>query len=273
MAHNSFQVHRFYDIENIPFCPQMYSQLKFGSDAAAKSMGYELANAYFAAHMDVLIANRSVVIPSPYNHIKNAATVMTHHFVDRLNELLVNACGKAVEYSIIHRKVSYIKDYGYLSKAKRKGLIDNDSFYLNREFLVDKHLIFVDDVKITGTHEDKLIEILDREKIDNECHFLYYAQYGGQSPSIEAEINFAGMKSADDFIEMTKQPKHHVLIRPIKYVLGQKPDELARILTELSDDTLHQMYYGSLAEGYFKIPSYQTGFNLMVAEKQKRSVK
>lgn len=268
-----FAVHNFSALETAKFSPTEYSRLKFGCDLAAQRLGHELATEFFYAHSDKLLANRCVVISSPYNHVPNAATVMTQHFIDRLNELLVFAQGEHVEYTVIHRKVSYTNDYGFLSKEKRRGLIDNDSFYLNRDFIEGKLLLFVDDVRITGTHEDKLVEILQRDGIQNEAVFLYYANYHGNQPDIEGQLNFSGMKSLTDYVEMTKQPGHHVIIRPIKYILGQKPEALKDALPQLDDHIITKMYHGCLAEGYYKIPGYQRNFGILAAEKEKRVVK
>lgn len=273
VKYQRFAAHQFSTLETAKFSTVEYSRLKFGCDKAAKKFGYELATEFFATHSDSLLANDCVVISSPYNFVPNAATIMTQHFINKLNELLVNASGKSVEYTIIHRKVSYINDYGFLSKEKRRGLIDNDQFYLNRDFIKDKMLIFIDDVRITGTHEDKLIEIMEREHVLNPAFFLYYASYQGSSPAVEAALNFAGVSSIADYMELTKEEDHHVIIRPIKYILGQTKAVLKELLPTFTDSFLDKVYYGCLAEGYYKIPNYQKSFGLLVDERTRRSVK
>lgn len=271
MKHTRFSAHQFSDLETASFCPEMYSRLKFGCDTAARTMGHELAKKFFAAHSDKLIANKTVVIPSPYNHVPNAATVMTGHFVNKLNSLLVHTNGRHVEYSIIHRKVSYTNDYGFLSKEKRKGLIDNDSFYMNRDFLDGKMLVFVDDVTITGTHEEKLIEILERENVKNDAAFVYFGEYYGNQPDIEGQLNFRYVTDFEKYINMTYQPNHHVIVRPIKYVLAQTPADVRVFCESVSYDHLEQVYHGCLAEGYYKIPKYQENFGVIVEVYKQRS--
>lgn len=271
--YHRFAAHQFRALESAKFSATEYSRLKFGCDSAARKFGYELATEFFAAHSDALLANDCVVISSPYNFVPNAATIMTQHFINKLNEHLVNASGKGVEYTIIHRKVSYINDYGFLSKEKRRGLIDNDQFHLNHDFIKDKMLIFIDDVRITGTHEDKLKEILERDQVKNSAFFLYYANYHGSSPSIEAALNFAAVTCIGDYLNMTKEEDHHVIIRPIKYILGQTKTVLKEVLPTFSDSFLDKVYYGCLAEGYYKIPNYQKSFGLLVDERIHRSVK
>jgi len=267
--HTRFAAHSFTSLVDPTFSPVEYSHLKFGSDAVARKYGHELAAAFFKRHSTVLLSSKCVVIPSPYNYVRNAATVLTGHFVQALNHLLVSANGQHVEYSTIHRKVSYISDYGFLPKEKRKSLIDQDSFYLHKDFYKDKVLIFVDDVIITGTHEEKVKEILVREGLPNRAFFLYYAQYLGNNPEIEAEINFAGIKSVVDYCHfLTKTKQHHIIVRPIKFMLALPSRKLRQVLQHLSPGDLRELYYGCLGEGYYKLPQYHAAFKI-VARKVK----
>lgn len=270
--HTRHYVHRFEDLHSAAFSANQYSRMKFGSNNAARSMGRQLADDFFQVHAAKILANQCVVIPSPYNYVQNAATVMTKHFIDRLNQLVVNARGEHVEYTLIHRKVSYTNDYGFLSKEKRKALIDNDSFYFNRDFIEGKLLIFIDDVYITGTHEQKLIEIMERDGIQNESMFLYFARYYGASPDVEAALNFAAISKFSDFVELTNSEPCHVIVRPIKYVLAQTESVLSAYVKAFSNQFLHELYHGCLAEGYYKIPKYQQNFGIIVEEYKRRNV-
>jgi hypothetical protein len=263
--YHRFYVHEFRDLQKVDFSAVDYSQLKFGSDLIAKKFGYELAEGVFNTHSDLLLTNQCIVFPSPYNVIPNAATILTHHFRNRLNELLVGASGKHVDYSIVHRKMSYTNDYGFLPKDKRKGLISQDKFFLNKKFIKGKVLIFIDDVCITGTHEERLIEVLEAEEVKNDSMFLYYAKYFGNSPDIEAALNFAAVKCLADYIEISNQPNHHVIIRPVKYLLSVPPSDLQTALSGMSSELIEKIYHACLAEGYYTIPSYQDNFQQIKA--------
>lgn len=256
-THTRFAAHSFTNYEDTPFDVKDYSRLKFGCDATAKKFGYQLAESFFNAHADKLLANQCVVIPSPYNFVKNAATVMTLHFVDRINELCVEANGRHVEYCTIARKVSYTADYGFLSKEKRKGLINQDTFYINREQMRGKLLIFIDDVRITGAHEEKLVDVLQTRKLKNDAMFLYFAEYFGDQPEIEAKLNFSAVQTPQDYIELTKTEDHHLIVRPIKYLLSQEVNNFVVLLGQLDLKFLKKLYSAALAEGYYKIPQYQ----------------
>jgi hypothetical protein len=266
MKRYRFAKHYFQNLEDSTFCAKEYSQLKFGSDLIAKKYGHELAISFFNKYSAYLMANDCVVIPSPYNHVKNAATIMTEHFTDKINQLLINSNGNHVEYSTIHRKVTYTNDYGFLSKEKRKSLINNDDFYFNKQFIGDKTLIFIDDVMITGTHEEKLIDVMKHERLDNPTFFLYYASYNGTSPDIEAKMNFASINNSSDYAKLILSEDCHVIVRTIKYLLGLPQSELVCVLPKLPTSILSKIYYGALGEGYYKIPSFQKNVELIKNE-------
>jgi hypothetical protein len=260
-----FAANKFSSMADMPFDPKTYSELKFGCDTAAGVFGTELAVKFFEAHAEILLTNDCVVIPSPYNFVPNAATIMSQHFVNHLNKLLVEANGQHVEWSIIHRKVSYVNDYGFLDASKRKKLIDGDSFYLNQGFLKGKTLLFIDDVRITGTHENKLVEVMKKNRLKNNCVFLYYAEFmfDGTGADIEAQINFAGLSSVEDFVDIARRPGHHMIVRPLKYLLSQSESDLTYVMQTLGRARTRDIYHACLGEGYYRIPAYQANFKLL----------
>lgn len=264
MNHTRSSVHAFSSIADAAFTAHEYSRLKFGSDICARKMGYQLAEDLFIKHADALLAARCLVIPSPFNYVKNAATVMTYHFVNRLNELLIQVDGNNVECDLIKRLIPYVADYGFLSADKRKGLLDRDTFYLNREFWADKTLIFVDDVRITGTHEDKLVEMLTKHAVTNPAFFVYYAEYLGDNPAIEADLNFAAVKCLEDYATISREPGHHTIVRPIKYLLGYPDrDELKVFLKGQTRAACERLYHNALGEGYSRLPAYSANLRLI----------
>lgn len=266
MNQHRFIAHPFSKLDDVRFSITEYSRLKFGSDSIAKKFGYDLAITMFESMADIIMSNGVVVIPSPYNHVKNAATIMSEHFINKLNELLVHANGQHIEQSIIHRKVSYINDYGFLSKEHRKGLIDNDNFFMNKQFLKGKTLIFIDDVIITGTHEEKLMEILENNNMNNTRIFAYYGGYNGDDPSIESRINLSAIGDINDYINIINEPKHHVIVRAIKYLLSIESQLFKNIIYMIDNEYLTKIYYGALGEGYYQIPQYQV--NLLIIKQQ-----
>lgn len=256
---------KFDDLETATFDIKDYSKLKFGSNQAARRMGKELALQFFAQVAMKHIGEQFVIIPSPYNHVHNAATMMTDHFINYFNMLQSQYDqGRSAELDIIHCKVSYINDYGFLDKASRKKLIDGDTFYCNKEFWGDKKLVFIDDVNITGTHEDKLIEILDENQVKNDVYFLYFAKYEGNQADTEAKLNFNYINTPEAFVKMINEERDaQCLVRPIKYLMGQNHEDFKIILSQLPHYYVEQLFFGCLGEGYNRISKYAENFEFL----------
>lgn len=263
MTHTSYEAAIFSSLDDLTFSADAYSRMKFGDDGVAKAFGTHLAEKFYADHGATLLSNRCLVIPSPYNFVPNAATIMTGHFVNRLNELLVEANGDHVEYATIPRKVSYINDYGFLPKEQRRALIDNDEFYIPRAYFEGRLLIFIDDVKITGTHEDKLVEMLAKHGLTNDAFFLYYGRYTGNDPAIESKINFAAVNNLEQYGKIIDKPGNHLIVRPIKYLLSQELDAFRLFISRRSHQFRAKLFHACLNEGYYKIPSYQANFQAL----------
>ena len=71
---------------------------------------------------------------------------------------------------------------------------------------------------------------------------------------------------------MTEEKNHHIIVRPLKYLLSRNSFELEEVLNHFNDDIVYKLYHGCLAEGYYKIPSYQTNFKLLSDEKNRRNI-
>lgn len=259
-----YSAHTFSDLETAPFCTDTYSLLKYGHDNSAKLLGVELANKFFNENSAILLSNRIVVIPSPYNIIENAATIMTKHFINRLNYLLVTSNGEHVDLSFIHRKVSYTNDYGNLDKETREKLLNNDEFYINEEFVKDKLIIFVDDIFITGTHENKLRQILFDNELHNDCFFLYYAVYTGNEPEIEGILNTKSIRDVYSLSKIMSIPDYNLIIRPIKHILRLSEKDFVYLMDNIPGHLIEKLLHACLAEGYYKIPQFQKNFQKLL---------
>jgi hypothetical protein len=170
-----FVVHDFKCLDSALFCPSDYSALKFGSDIIAEKFGQEMAFKFYSEHRDLLIADRCVIVPSAFNVVEIAATILARHFMNGLNDLLTREGHRMVEWTTMHRTMSYIADYSFLAKDERQKLLEADKLYINRDFIADKVLLFVDDVTITGTHEDKIVRFMADLGLINPMIFCYYA--------------------------------------------------------------------------------------------------
>lgn len=276
MNHTNFFLHTFSSKEDIPFSQKQYSQFKFGCQISAKDMGERLAVAFFEAHKEDLVNQECVVVPSPYDYVQNAASCMAEFFFHKLLHLMQDAkIDNKVHWYHISRKPSYTKDFGFLNEEQRRSLLKNDKFYLSSEFLNDKLIILIDDVYITGAHEDMLKSVLSAKCNPAKVIFTYYGKkIGKEFPEVEAHLNFYAINNIQDFIDLFKKQSTFILIRPIKYVLSRDKNEFSVLLKKLNTAKLSVVLEHAHAEGYHLKPEYVENINSLREKiKQNQSTK
>jgi hypothetical protein len=267
-----FAVHDFENLDTASFDLQDYSALKFGSDRVARSFGYQMGDKFYNKYSDILINNRCIIIPSAFNVVEIAATILARHFNNRLNDLLSLGGHRIVDWTTMHRSMSYVTDYCLMPKEERKLMLKGDKLYINRDFIKGKLLIFVDDITITGAHEDKVNSFLQEELgLTNQHIFCYYARYNGESAEIESQLNHSGISTIHDYIKLVNEPNHHLVVRAIRFLLDKPLEDLEFALDILDNDFIDKLYFACLAKGYDKIAGYRAGFELIRERKQRNN--
>lgn len=262
-----FVVYEFENLNDVLFDAKDYSLLKFGSDRVARLFGYQMGDKFYKEYKDLLINNRCVIIPSAFNVVEIASTILARQFMNRLNHLLTRDGYRIVDWTTMHRTMSYIADYCLMSKEDRQALLKGDKLYINRDYIKDKVLIFVDDIIITGTHEHKIIDFLKELDVNNRCIFCYYAQYIGDSAEIEYQLNHSGINNIDDYIKLIKDHRwgHHLVVRAVRFLLDQSINDLIKALEIFDDEFVEKLYFACLCKEYDKITGYKNGFELIKA--------
>ncbi len=262
---SAFQVS---DPKKFDFPAEKYSKFKFGSNNVAGEFGNTLAdrfiNQLFKFSYD---GEPIVVLPSAYSHIPTASCYMTFHFIDKLNHFLYKNGYPPCEMGKIHRNVTYREDYGGMTSEERYNLIKGDKFHIDEAFLKDKILIFIDDIKITGTHERIIIKMLDDYNIQNHCYMLYFAELTDPAicPKTENYLNHFFVNDISDLTSIISQDDFKFNTRIVKYILNCDHDICLQFLKKQDQTFINALYFNALGNEYYKFNEYKT--NLLAIEK------
>jgi len=249
------------------FDPDDYSKFKYGASNIARKFGYELADRFikecFSKTYD---GTPLVIVPSAYSHIPTASFCMKKFFVDKLNDYLFRNNFPITGETKIYRSVTYREDYGEMSADDRYKLISGDSFHMDKEYVRGKRLLFLDDIKITGTHERIILKMLDELEIYNDCYMLYFAELvnSGVSPTIENYLNNFYVKSLAEVDSIIRNEVFVFNTRVVKFILNSRPEEFDLFLEKQNIDFVRELYYNAIGNEYFKFSSYLR--NLKVLE-------
>ncbi len=260
----NYSLHKINNEVNFGFNPQDYSSFKFGDDKIAKEFGTSLAKGFIQDFLQYQqIKQQIVVISSPYSFIPTATFALKNHFVFKLNRWLADNGHAVVQETKVHRTVTYKEDYGELSAKQRLELISNDSFHIDKDFLKDKILIFLDDIKITGSHERMILNMANNYNLNNQIYMLYFAELVNDTihPNIENYLNYFSVKSIFDLDDIISNPNFCINTRIVKYILNTATESFMVFLNNQSHEFINYLYDMALGNSYHTIDSYAQNLN------------
>jgi len=260
----SYSLHKITNDETFSFNPSDYSKFKFGNNLIAENYGISLAKGFIKNHLlQSPIKNQIVVASSPYAFIPTATFAMKNYFVYEFNKWLVENNLPVVQETKIHRTITYKEDYGELSATERMKLIGNDSFHVDKGFLENKTLIFLDDIRITGSHERMINKMIQEYALNNHTYLLYFAELTNTSihPNIENYLNYSCIKSIFDLDPIIKNKRFSINTRLVKYLLIADAISFKIFIQNHSYEFMNLLYDMALGNSYHTIEAYQENLN------------
>lgn len=262
----SYSLHRITEKDSCPFREEEYSKFKFGDKFYAEKFAKELFDGFVNEFEDLILSkNEIVILPSPYLSIPTASNFLCYYFKKELNSFLFRNGKKACIESKIYRNQTYVTDYGNLDFEERVKLISNDTYYIDRNFIGGKLCIFVDDIKITGSHEHTVNKILDQYNVNGDFIFVYYAQLANKEihPNIENHYNYYAVKSVEDIINVVNSENFQYNTRIIKFILSLNEEQFIFLLDNISPKKSNDLFHLAISNNYHQIIEYKNNINVI----------
>jgi hypothetical protein len=262
-----FARHQITDPAALPFSPVGYSRFKYGDGKIAQKYGHELGIAFIEAHGDLLRQHESIVlVPSPYDAIPTASYAMTMAFRERVNRFLYQSGRKSLLQSKIHRYRTYAEDYGAMNLEQRLALISSDTYHLDGVFLRDRLVLFIDDIRITGSHELVIRRQLERQRLNGHFAFLYYAVLDNESiaPDFENYLNYYDVDNMEKVIAIFNDDDFLMNTRIVKYILRCTEETVRGFLERANVPRTHELIDNAIGNSYHLMDEYKTALNLII---------
>lgn len=261
-----YSLHKIVSAEDCPFDAHGYSRFKFGDKSFAEKFAKDLFDGFIIKHKDDLLsASEVVILPSPYLSIPTASNFLCAYFKKYLNQFLFENQRKTCIESKIYRNQTYVTDYGNLDFEQRVKLISNDTYYIDKNFINNKLCIFVDDIKITGSHEHTVNKILSEYEVNGKYIFVYFAELINKNihPKIENFYNYHAIKNIDDIINVINSTDFEFNTRIIKYVLNFDQEQFAYLLSKIPKEREAQLFHLAISNNYHQINEYQNNIEII----------
>lgn len=250
--------------KDFDFLPDEYSKFKYGAENIARKFGYELADRFIhGVFKETYKGQQLIVLPSAYSHIPTASFFMTKYFINRLNSYLFDNGYPVVQETKIHRTVTYREDYGEMSAADRYKLISGDKFYIDKEFIKNKTMIFLDDIKITGTHERIITKMLGEYGITEDSYMIYFAELTDKTinPKIENYLNNYFVKNIHDVDTIIQTDEFVFNTRVVKYILNRNPEEFDSFIRQQNTEFKQALYHNAIGNEFYQFDLYLRNLN------------
>ncbi|KZE80987.1 hypothetical protein AV926_09445 [Myroides marinus] len=254
-----YSLHKIDNEVTFTFSPSDYSVFKFGNTNVAEQFAKELFQGFIEEYADSILGEDIYIFPSPYMSIPTASNYLCYYFKVELDRFLFLRGFGSSKLGKIHRKQTYTIDYGNLSFEDRKNLIANDTYYIDKELLKDKLCIFLDDIKITGSHEYTVKKILNEYKVEGTFLFLYYAEVvnANLDPRIENFFNYYTINSAESLVNLINSDSFRFNTRVIKYILNLDYNQFNYVVNHIREDRKAKMFDLAISNDYHLLEEYQ----------------
>ncbi|KAE9364110.1 hypothetical protein N431DRAFT_521550, partial [Stipitochalara longipes BDJ] len=259
-----YSLHKIHSQESFTFSPQEFSRFKFGDDDVAHRYGAALAAGFIRDRLEAKDIPKLVVAVA-YQFVPTAAYAMQRYFLTYLNRWLASIGAEACQRIQIHRVASYQTDYGKLSAEGRMQMIEGDGFHIDKEMISGKTVLALDDIRITGSHEKRILKMFDKLNILTKPSFIYFAELVNPEidPSIENLLNFWAMKTMSDADSLVKSGNFVINTRFIKHVLSFDIEVFSLFLEGQEESFLCSLLDMAIGNGYHQIKTYQGNLNTL----------
>jgi hypothetical protein len=266
-----FSAKTFNGIGDIPFSKTEYSKFKHGSKRVGRIFGKELALQFLKSKVYeqlILISEKKevVICSAPYKYIPVASTLLKDYFYSEFNNEWSETRSPIIDLKVF-RGHSYNDDYGSMAVEGREAAINADDFHIDKEFIKDKILLFIDDIRITGSHEKRIIKLLEKNEFNGKVFFIYYAELNSNTnahPNIENELNYAFVESLLDINSIIKDDEFIFNTRVVKFILNSKSIEFKAFISFQSKVFQKTLLTYLQGNNYHKIDSFRRNYEHLI---------
>lgn len=267
----SFSCYDILSETSFPFSVPEYSRFKYGSERAARKIGTKLAARYYRRVrtdndlFDEIRSKQIVVIPPPYDYVPTAGYAMKEYFIRQFNKYLIKDKIAPVQETKIHRTRSYNHEYGTMSSEERKKAISSDGFHIDKEFVNEKFCLFLDDIRITGAHEHRVSEMIEKSNPDISFQFLFFVALKNNSisPQIEYVLNHDCVKNLSDIDAIIRHDGFLFNTRVVKFILGASEIEFCNFIARQTKAFRQTLLHYTNGNRYYELPEFKINYSYL----------
>jgi len=225
---STLALHNFKDIREVDeLILTLYSQYKYGVITATKKLAEEFANYVISI---ITTDEEIVIVAGSSDNLANPIFVLSEFIVQRLATFYK----QRIHLTKVHRIIRHNEPYCSMDLDERTELIKNDELYIDTNLLRGRTVIVLDDIRITGAHERKMLSVLRPD------FYIYLIEYQGVDYKIEDVLNHYSIKGVEDIYHHWRKNNIILQSRNVKYILKHFTE--IRFAIILLEEVLNKAY-------------------------------
>lgn len=252
-----------------------YSRMKYGDRAATLSLADDLSVALATKQPHLVEGEIPPEFLVAYKAVPPACFYLSQYCLDKLN---ITRNEQGLEPGrLIHVYKSRVAatNYAAASQAERQKELDGIGFSLEGRNITDTPVAILDDIRITGAAEKKMVEVVSPKR-PSHLTLGYIALFdvaqAAANPHVENDLNISVVKSILDLIPAVQNDNFDLNIRTLKLILSAQPEDLEKFLEACPDNLSRDLYRGAIATGPDFVRQYSIGQQIL-ADKAKEWVR
>ncbi|MDR3351989.1 MAG: phosphoribosyltransferase family protein [Zoogloeaceae bacterium] len=210
-----------------------YSRMKHGVRSVTRRFARTLAEALLAEAPQVVLHADPPLFLAAYKAVPPACHFIGLYCLEAINLRRV-AEGKAPGRLIqVYKDTVVAGNYALQTPAARQGELEGIGFSLEGRSLCGRRLVLLDDARITGAAERRMLEIV-RPEAPSALALGYVLAFdeacGKAHPEIENRMNHAAIREIGDLLPAIRAEDFELNIRVLKLALSTPLDKLEDFL-------------------------------------------
>ncbi len=255
------------DANGKEFDADAYSRMKYGSRDDTKKFASDIADSLKQEAPHLYETDVAPAFLVAYKSVVPACGYLTRYCLDRLNRERIENSLEPAEMMHVRKASVTNTDYSVASAEARQAELASIGFSLEGQNIDERSVVILDDIRISGGAEKRILEVIEDEPQTPSAIILGYiavfdAQQAAISPNVESQINTTVVKDITDVTEIVDSEKGFDLnIRTLKLILGSEPVDIERLLEKMSCKQIEEIIRGATNTGPDFLQKYSQGYS------------
>ena len=258
-----------------PFDAEAYSRMKYGDRAATESFAAGIAEDIAAAVPELTEDKSAPEFLVAYKAVPPACYHLSRYCLHKLNEQRVDAGLQPGRIVQIQKDRVTATDYAAASTESRQRELASIGFTLGSYSITGKPAVILDDIRITGAAESRIIDALGSE--DPKLLALGYVavfdpEQAAANPGVENRLNTTAIRHIEQLLPAIEEDNFDLNIRTLKLILSEGQREgRPEFLRQAPRRLLYDIYEGAIGSGPDFVQAYRVGVADVKTELESRA--